>query len=333
DGRRRCWKAPAHVGYGLLRQLVDCCERELTIREGLTRLRSKAKIRPHTFIAEAKPLGLFGGSGGTCTHVVEDRLIEAGTAAAYLVRHIDRMAVADEVFVPSHSPIGRRFPALAGQRRAMNHHDRKLLVDGLRHHVPHVHLIDRDVPVRTQIAELISSLRDPFTADIKAALRFEHERLRRDLHVAQRLCARVTARVEKRTDSHQELNRCTTKGDLHIALLCRCGFGSSKLRNDRTPRAHAHYRRRLRASWHRTRSACPRRGSQTSEPSRSRYALHPRFRTILYLSCRSPWRTHPCSYKDCRPCCPQASTTADRSVRSGRWHRSASGRAGCSSCI
>jgi hypothetical protein len=58
----------------------------------------------------------------------------------------------------------------------MDHHYWEVGVPALRHHVPHVHLIDGDVTPRTKVAQLTLRLFSLFAADEEAALCFQHQR-------------------------------------------------------------------------------------------------------------------------------------------------------------
>ena len=65
----------------------------------------------------------------------------------------------------------------------MDHHHRNIAVAALRHHVPHVHLIDGDVPSGTEVAQLTLCLFDLVAADEEAALRLQHQGLVGSLHI------------------------------------------------------------------------------------------------------------------------------------------------------
>ena len=179
----------AHVGHTLLRQFVQGGQRELTVRERLASLRPEAEVRPDDLVAEPDQARQVGRRRRARPHIVERGLIEARSPSPHLVRDVHRMALAHEVLVPSHPTVGRRLPRLAGQRRAVHHHDGHVAVAALRHHVPHVHLIDGDVPARAKVAQLTLRLFDLLAADEEAALRLEHQRRVRRLDVLERLRA------------------------------------------------------------------------------------------------------------------------------------------------
>lgn len=79
-----------------------------------------------------------------------------------------------EVLIATHPAVGRGLPRLASQGRAVNHHHREP-VAALRNHVPHIHLIDGDVPPRSELAWLDSCLCRLFAADEEAPLCLQHE--------------------------------------------------------------------------------------------------------------------------------------------------------------
>ena len=85
------------------------------------------------------------------------------------------MTLAHEVLVPAHPTVRRRLPRLAGQGRAVDHHHRDVAVAALRHHVPHVHLVDGDVAPGTEAAQLHLGLLGLLAADEEAALRLQHQ--------------------------------------------------------------------------------------------------------------------------------------------------------------
>ena len=117
------------------------------------------------------------------------------------------MALADEVLVPSHAPVRRRLPRLARQGRAVHHHDRNVAVAALRHHVPHVHLVDGDVTAGREVSQLHCGLFDLLAADEEAALRLQHQRRVGRLHVLERLrrdirvCPEAATAIPMRTES------------------------------------------------------------------------------------------------------------------------------------
>ena len=167
--------AIADVGHALLRELVDCGHRELSVREGSARLRAEAEVRPDDLVAESQQGGQAARGRRARAHVVEEGLIEARPPAPHLVRHVHRMALAHEVLVPAHPTVRRRLPRLAGQGRAMDHHHRDVAVTALRHHVPHVHLVDGDVAPRAEVAQLHLGLFGLLAADEEAALCLQHQ--------------------------------------------------------------------------------------------------------------------------------------------------------------
>ena len=58
----------------------------------------------------------------------------------------------------------------------MNHHHGRVAVAALRHHVPHVHLVDGDVPPGAEVAQFPLRLFDLVAADEEAALGLQHQR-------------------------------------------------------------------------------------------------------------------------------------------------------------
>ena len=166
----------ADVGHPLLRELVHRGHRELAVGIGLARFQAEAEVGPDTLVAESQPAGKAGRRHGARADVVEDSLVEARSTAPHLVRHVHGMALANEVLVPTHSTVWRGLPGLARQRRAMHHHHGHVAIAALRHHVPHVHLIDGDVSPGAEVAQLTLRLFDLLAADEEAALGLQHQR-------------------------------------------------------------------------------------------------------------------------------------------------------------
>ena len=106
------------------------------------------------------------------------------------------MALAHEVLVPPHPAVRRGLPGLASQRRAVDHHHRDVAVAGLRHHVAHVHLVDGDVPARTEAAHLHLRLFGLLAADEEAALGLQHQGRVGCLDVLESLRRRAGGRAE-----------------------------------------------------------------------------------------------------------------------------------------
>ena len=185
-----------HVGHALLRQLIDGGHRELAVRERGARFEPKRKFGQTPSSLNRSQGGLIGRWRRSRAHVVEDGLIEARSPAPDLVGDVDGMALAHEVLVPPHSAVRRRLPGLAGQGRAVDHDHRKVAVTALRHHVPHVHLVDGDVPPGTEVAQLAFRLLDLLAADEEAALCLQHQR-RVGVWTSLRTCAVTSPAVPR----------------------------------------------------------------------------------------------------------------------------------------
>ena len=82
----------------------------------------------------------------------------------------------------------------------MEHHDRKVAVAALRHHVPHVHLVDGDVPPGTEVAQLALRLIGLLAADEEAPLCLQHQRRVGGLDVLEGLRRHVAGRPEDGRD-------------------------------------------------------------------------------------------------------------------------------------
>ena len=78
----------------------------------------------------------------------------------------------------------------------MDHHHRDVAVTALRHHVPHVHLVDGDVPTRTEAAQLHLRLLGLVAADEEAALCLQHQGRVRCLKVLEGLRHHAARRAE-----------------------------------------------------------------------------------------------------------------------------------------
>ena len=195
-GVRGGYAAETHVGDTLFGQFVHGGHGELTVRVGSTRFRTEAEVRPDDLVTESKPAGEGAGRRRARPHVVEDGLIEARSPATDLVGDIHGMALADEVLIPAHSSVRGRFPRLARQRCAMHHDDRNVAVAALRHHIPHVHLIDGDVSARAEVPQLTLRLLDLLAANEEAALRLQNQRCLRGLHILECLRPDIHGRGE-----------------------------------------------------------------------------------------------------------------------------------------
>ena len=200
---------PTEVGHGLLRQFVNRAHRKLTVGERDARCRAEAEVRPDHLVAESKQRGLVGDRGLPGAHVVEDGLIEARTAAPYLVGDVHGMALAHEVLVPSHAAVRRGLPRLAGQGCAIDHDHRDVPGPVLRHHEAHVHLVHTDVAGRTEAAHLHFCLVGLLAADEEAALGLQHQRRVRRLQRPECLRRRADRRPEDARErrTHERNNR------------------------------------------------------------------------------------------------------------------------------
>jgi hypothetical protein len=58
----------------------------------------------------------------------------------------------------------------------MNHYDRKFAVACLRHHVPHIHLVNSNVSAWTEVAKLALRLFNFLATDKEAALCLKYQR-------------------------------------------------------------------------------------------------------------------------------------------------------------
>ena len=89
----------------------------------------------------------------------------------------------------------------------MHHHHGRVAVAALRHHVPHIHLVDGDVSAGTEVAQFPLRLIDLVAADEEAALGLQHQRLVRGLHVLESLRHHVAGSAEDAKDSAHERRR------------------------------------------------------------------------------------------------------------------------------
>ena len=78
----------------------------------------------------------------------------------------------------------------------MDHHHGDVAVAALRHHVPHVHLVDGDVPARAEAAQLHLRLLSFVAADEEAALCLQHQGRVRRLKILEGLRHRAAGRAE-----------------------------------------------------------------------------------------------------------------------------------------
>jgi len=79
----------------------------------------------------------------------------------------------------------------------VDHHHRHVAVAALRHHEPHVHLVDGDVSAGTE-ADLHLRLLGLLAADEEAPLRLQDQRRVRGADVLERLRGRAAGRAEDR---------------------------------------------------------------------------------------------------------------------------------------
>ena len=132
------------VGNRLPRQLGRGFDGELLVGERRAEAGTEPELRPDELVGEAPEIGQRAERLHPGADLVVGRDVEARARARDLIRDVHGMALADEVLVPAHAAIRGGVVALAAQGGAVQHDDGDAVVRH-RHHVLHVHLVDRDV--------------------------------------------------------------------------------------------------------------------------------------------------------------------------------------------